>query len=163
MRKLLVSILAIGALGLGTASAQDAFGATVQLSPDYYAGINVGLVTGAPSFGLHFGINDLFTQGIGPRASLGFAGGNMGLSFDVIANLPVDTGSTPLGIYAGAGAQLRFSSSFNMALALFVGGEFRLVGANFPAGGIFAELGPSFSVTGHGTSFYLRGGFNYHF
>lgn len=161
MRKLIVSILAFVALGLGTAQAQDAFGTTVDLSPDYYAGIAGGLNGGNAAFFLHFGISDLITEGIGTRFSLGYSGA-MGLGADVIANLPVNTGDAPLGIYAGAGLGILFiPRDTRVNIGVLVGTEFRF--SNFPEGGIFLELGPAFSVTGHGTHFNLKAGFNYHF
>ncbi len=163
MRKLLVSLTAAFMIAVGTANAQDAFGSTVQLSPDYYAGANFGLTGGRAAFGLHFGISDLITQGVGTRFTVGMAGSAFNIGADVIANLPVQTGDAPLGIYAGAGLGANFADRTNVTLGLFVGGEFRLVAAGFSPGGIFAELGPSFSITGHGTAFYLRTGFNYHF
>ncbi len=164
MRKLLISIMAMVALGFGTANAQDAFGSTVELSPDYYIGANVGLRHGT-AFGLHFGINDLIANGIGTRFGVGLRGGSFALTGDVIANLPVQTGDAPLGIYAGAGLGLTFhDAATHVSLAIMAGAEYRLTGAGFAPGGIFLELGPSFSLGGGGgTGFYLGGGFNYHF
>ena len=161
MRKLILSILAIGALGFGTVQAQDAFGSTVDLGPQYYAGVSAGLHGGNAGFFLHFGISDLITEGVGTRFSLGYHGGSMGLGADVIANLPVNTGDAPLGIYAGAGLGVGFSNPANVSLGVLVGGEYRF--PNFTEGGLFLELGPAFSLTGHGTHFNLKGGFNYHF
>lgn len=161
MRKLIVSILAFVALGLGTAQAQDAFGSTVDLSPDYYAGVSAGLSGGGAAFFLHFGISDLITEGIGTRFSLGY-GGSIALGADVIANLPVNTGNAPLGIYAGAGLGLGFHrAGTNVSLGLLVGAEYRF--PNFTEGGLFLEFGPAFSLSGAGTAFNLKGGFNYHF
>ncbi|NLY59169.1 MAG: hypothetical protein GX071_11640 [Gammaproteobacteria bacterium] len=86
----------------------------------------------------------------------------MGLAADFIANLPVNTGNAPLGIYAGAGLGIGFHrAATNVSLGLLVGAEYRF--PNFTEGGLFLEFGPAFSVTGHGTAFNLKGGFNYHF
>lgn len=162
MRKLIISVMAFFAIGLGTAQAQDAFGTTVALSPDYYGGISAGVTGGDAAFYLHFGISDLITQGVGTRFSVGYHGGSMGLAADVIANLPVNTGNAPLGIYAGAGLGLGFHRiGTNVSIGLLVGAEYRF--PNFTEGGVFLEFGPAFSVSGAGTAFNLKGGFNYHF
>lgn len=164
MRKLLLSLFMLAALGFGTASAQDAFGATVALSSDYYAGASLGAgLPGGFGANLHFGISNLLTEGIGARFSAGYAGG-FALGADVIANLPVNTGDAPLGIYAGGGLGIAFKSTTRVGLGIFVGGEYRLVNAGFSDGGIFLELGPAFSIAGGGgASFNLKTGFNYHF
>jgi hypothetical protein len=163
MRRLIASLFAIAALGFGAAFAQDAFGPTVALSPDYYAGASVGAgLPGGASFNLHFGMSNLFAQGVGARFSAGIAGG-FALGADVIANLPVNTGDAPLGIYAGGGLGLAFRSETRIGVGIFAGGEYRLVNAGMPEGGIFFEMGPAFSLSGHGATFNLKGGFNYHF
>ena len=161
MRKLFVSLLAVVTLGLGSAMAQDAFGNTVELSPDYYAGVAGGLNYRSAAFFMHFGISDLITDGIGTRFSLLYNGA-FGLGADVIANLPINTGNAPLGIYAGAGLGMLFvprSTAVNIGVLL--GAEYRFAG--FQEGGLFVELGPAFSITGHGNAFNLKAGFNYHF
>lgn len=165
MRKLIISILAIFAVGAGTVQAQDAFGPTVSMSPDYYMGVSAGTAGGRAAFALHFGISNLLTDGVGTRFSVGYNGGGLGLGADVIANLPVNTGNAPLGIYAGGGLSLGFgrgaAASTNIALGLLLGAEYRF--PNWTEGGLFLEFGPAFSLTGHGTHFNLKGGFNYHF
>ena len=161
MRKLIISVVAFFAIGLGTAQAQDAFGTTVALSPDYYGGISAGISGGSAAFFLHFGISDLITDGVGTRFSVGYHGGSMGLGADFIANLPVNTGNTPLGIYAGAGLGIGFHRNTNVSIGLLAGAQNRA--PSFTLGGLFPEFGPAVSVTGHGTSFNLKGGFNYHF
>lgn len=162
MRKLLITIISLVTFGFGSVQAQDAFGSTVDLSPDYYIGTALGLNGGSAAFFLHFGINDLITDGVGTRFSVGYHGRAFGLGADVIANLPVNTQNAPLGIYAGAGLGVAFvPQNTNVNIGVLVGAEYRF--PNFREGGVFLELGPAFSITGHGTSFNLKGGFNYHF
>jgi hypothetical protein len=164
MRRLIASLFAMAALGFGSAFAQDAFGATVSLGPDYYAGASVGAgLPGGASFNLHFGMSNLLTQGVGVRFSAGYARA-FALGADIIANLPVNTGDAPLGIYAGGGLGLAFTRDTSVGIGLFAGAEYRLVNAGMPESGIFFEMGPAFSIAGNrGASFNLKAGFNYHF
>jgi hypothetical protein len=149
---------------MSSAFAQDAFGATIPLGPNYYAGASLGAgIPGGASFNFHFGMSNLFTEGVGARFSAGYASG-FALGADVIANLPVNTGAAPLGIYAGAGLGMAFQKNTRLGIGLFAGGEYRLVNSGMPEGGIFFEMGPAFSIAGGGgASFNLKAGFNYHF
>src|SRR5690625_1325503 len=161
MRRVLITIISLVTFGFGSVQAQDAFGSTVDLRPDYYIGTALGLNGGSAAFFLHFGINDLITDGVGTRFSVGYHGRAFGLGADVIANLPVNTQNTPVGIYAGAGLGVAFYEKTNVNIGVLVGAEYRF--ENFREGGLSLELGPAFSITGHGTAFNLKGGFNYHF
>lgn len=161
MRKLFVSLLAVVTLGFGSALAQDAFGNTVELSPNYYAGVGGGLNYRNAAFVMHFGISDLITDGIGTRFSVLYNGA-FGLGADVIANLPINTGNAPLGIYAGAGLNMMFvNRATAINIGILLGGEYRFAG--FQEGGVFLELGPAFSINGYGNAFNFKAGFNYHF
>lgn len=153
MRKLLVSLIAVAALGAGTALAQGA----------YWAGISVGY----PGASLHFGVEDIapdfsvrVNAGYSYVGTVGFA-----LGVDGLYELPVDMGDTPIDVYAGAGLGVGVGGgALSLAANLIVGGEFNLATAGLPEGGVFLEVGPSLQFL-PGFQFGVLGrlGFNYHF
>jgi hypothetical protein len=165
MRKWLVITLSMLALTWGSSFAQNQVVVVVEEpSPTvdrYWAGVSGGF----PGFNLHFGVHDLISPGIDGRATLSFTYvGAFGLGADVLIALPVEV-EGPFNIYGGGGLFGAFGGGGTaFGLNLFVGGEYRLVDANFPQGGLFLELGPALLVApGFGAGFNGRLGFNYHF
>lgn len=152
MRKFLVSLLAVAVLGGGAAFAQSG----------YWAGVSAGY----PGAALHFGLENV-SPNLDVRINAGYnyiGTGGFALGVDALYALPVDMGAAPIGVYAGGGLGLGIGSGVSVGLNLFAGGEFRLVDAGLPEGGIFLEAGPSL---GFSPSFNFgvtaRLGFNYHF
>src|SRR5690554_449704 len=150
MRKFLIALIAVVTLGAGTAFAQSG----------YWAGFSVGY----PGAALHFGIEDV-TPNLGVRVNAGYnyIGSGFALGLDALYDLDVDTGTTPIDVYVGGGLGLGIGSGIDVAINAFVGGEFRLVDAGLPQGGIFLEAGPSFSLSPFAFGIIGRLGFNYHF
>jgi len=150
MRKFLIALIAVVTLGAGTAFAQSG----------YWAGFSVGY----PGAALHFGIEDV-TPNLGVRVNAGYnyIGSGFALGLDALYDLDVDTGTTPIDVYVGGGLGLGIGAGIDVAINAFVGGEFRLVDAGLPQGGIFLEAGPSFSLSPFAFGIIGRLGFNYHF
>lgn len=150
MRKLLVSLITVVALGAGLASAQGA----------YWAGVSAGY----PGASLHFGIEDIAPDfSVRINAGYNYIGTGFALGVDGLYDLPVDLGDTPIDVYAGAGVGLGIGSSFDIAINVFGGGEFNLASAGLPEGGIFLEVGPSLGLSPFKFGVIGRLGFNYHF
>ncbi|MBS3967940.1 MAG: hypothetical protein KGZ60_11850 [Truepera sp.] len=153
MRKLL-TLITVLLLSLSVATAQDLTGSWV------------GVSGGFPGFNLHFGLNDVVSQGVDLRLNGSFTyTGAFGLGADVLVAIPAEL-DQPVAIYGGGGPFATFggAAGFGFGLALFVGGEYRLGDVGFAPGGIFAELGPSLGfVPNFGVGFVGRLGFNYHF
>ncbi|MFA5550785.1 MAG: hypothetical protein WDA03_04130 [Trueperaceae bacterium] len=151
MRKFLIALIAVVTLGAGTAFAQSG----------YWAGFSVGY----PGAALHFGLEDV-TPNLSVRVNAGYnyIGSGFSVGVDGLYDLAVDTGTTPIDVYVGGGLGLGIGSGFDLAVNAFVGGEFRLVDAGLPQGGVFLEVGPSFQVI-PAFRFGVIGrlGFNYHF
>jgi len=153
MRKLLISLIAIAALGTGGAFAQSGFWA--------------GLSGGYPGAQVHFGVENAFA-GLDVRANLGyafFAGNRFGFGVDVIYGLDLDTGVTPIDVYVGGGPNFSFGAGSDLRVSIdaFVGGEYRLGEIGLPEGGVFLEVGPALQVNPFAFGFIGRLGFNYHF
>ncbi len=166
MRRLFITLLAISTLGLGGALAQvtaEPFDQEVDIEPGYWAGVSLGYPFGA---NFHFGMEDLISQGIDLRATaaVGF-GGTFGIGADVLFDLPVDTGTTPLDIYAGGGAHVGFGGEDSgFMIGILAGAEYRLVDAGLPEGGVFFEFGPNIGFGDNdGVGVAAKLGFNYHF
>jgi hypothetical protein len=149
MRKLLISLLAVATLGSGAALAQGT-----------WAGVSVGW----PGAALHFGVENVIGQG-DVRANLGYTYiGGFSFGADALFPLQVDTGDVNLGVYAGGGVAFGFGVGFSAGINLLVGGEYRLVDAGLPEGGVFFEAGPTIAFApGFGFGVAGRLGFNYHF
>lgn len=152
MRKLLVSLIAVAALGTGAAFAQGG----------YWAGVSVGY----PGASLHFGVDNI-APGFAVRLNAGYnyVGAGFALGVDGLYDLPVDMGDTPIDVYAGAGLGIGVGGGpLQLAANVIVGGEFSLAGSGLPEGGVFLEVGPSLRLL---PSFQFgvlgRLGFNYHF
>lgn len=162
MRKLLVSMLAVLVLGLGSAFAQEGVDNTVTIDSDYWGGLSIGYPFGV---NFHFGIEDVIGGGTDVRFNGGFTfGGGLGLGADVLVDLPIDTGATPIDIYVGGGAALAVGGEFGFDLNLLVGGEYRLGDIGLPEGGVFLEVGPTLNVVpAFGANVNAKVGFNYHF
>ena len=150
MRKFLIALIAVATLGAGTAFAQSG----------YWAGFSVGY----PGAALHFGIEDV-TPNLSVRVNAGYnyIGSGFALGVDALYGLPVDTGTTPIDVYVGGGLGLGIGAGVDVAVNACVGGEFRLVDAGLPQGGVFREAGPSFSLSPFRFGIIGRLGFNYHF
>lgn len=156
MRKLLVVILAVLTMGAGSAFAQSG----------YWAGFSVGY----PGAALHFGIDDVVPN-LAVRVNAGYSYvGNTGFAIgaDALYELAVDMGTTPIDVYVGGGLGIGIGAgSPTISINALVGGEFRLIDAGLPQGGIFLEVGPSFSfnLPANRPPFGIVGrlGFNYHF
>lgn len=151
MRKFLVTLIAVAALGSGAAFAQG-----------YWAGVSAGF----PGAAVHFGVEDV-APSLAVRINAGYnyigtAGFAVGV--DVLYDLPVDMGDAPIDVYAGGGVGLGIGGGFNAGVNLFAGGEFSLAQAGMPEGGIFVEVGPAIAIVpGFGFGVVGRVGFNYHF
>ena len=155
MRKLLITLTVIAALGTGGVFAQSG----------YWAGVSAGY----PGAQVHFGVENAFA-GLDVRANLGYAffGGNrFGFGVDVMYDLDVDTGVTPIDVYVGGGPNFSFGTGtlgLGLSIDAFVGGEYRLGEIGLPEGGVFLEVGPAVQVIpAFGFGFVGRVGFNYHF
>lgn len=152
MRKLLVSLIAVAALGTGAAFAQGG----------YWAGVSAGY----PGAALHFGIDDI-APSLAVRLNAGYnyiGTGGFALGVDALYDLPVDMGDTPIAVYAGGGVGIGIGAGVALGVNVFVGGEFSLAQAGLPEGGVFLEVGPAIGIIpnfGFGVSGRL--GFNYHF
>ncbi len=152
MRKVLVSLIAVAALGTGAAFAQGG----------YWAGVSAGY----PGAALHFGIDDI-APALAVRLNAGYnyiGTGGFALGVDALYDLPVDLGDTPIAVYAGGGVGIGIGAGVALGVNVFVGGEFSLAQAGLPEGGVFLEVGPAIGIIpnfGFGVSGRL--GFNYHF
>ncbi len=151
MRKFLVSLIAVAALGAGTAFAQGG----------YWAGFSVGY----PGAALHFGIDNI-SPGLAARINAGYnyIATGFSLGADVLYDLAVDTGTAPIDVYVGGGVGLGIGAGVDIGVNAFAGGEFSLAQSGLPEGGVFLEAGPAISFS---PTFRLgiagRLGFNYHF
>jgi hypothetical protein len=150
MRKLIISLLAVAILGSGAAFAQT--------------GTWAGLSVGWPGAALHFGVENLATN-LDVRANLGYQyTGSFSFGVDALYNLNLQTDVPALRTYAGGGFGFAFGAGLEAGVGLLVGGEYRLVDAGFPQGGVFFEAGPAIAITpAFGFGFAGRLGFNYHF
>jgi hypothetical protein len=150
MRKLLISLIAIVALGTGASFAQT--------------GTWAGVSAGFPGAALHFGVENV-ANNLDVRANLGYNYFPVGFAFgvDALYNLNLDTGLAPLSTYVGGGVGFGFGVGIAAGINLFVGGEYRLVEAGLPQGGVFMEVGPTVGLAPFGFGFAGRLGFNYHF
>ena len=155
MRKLLISLVLIAALGAGGAFAQSG----------YWAGVS----SGWPGAQLHFGVENV-VAGLDVRGNLGFAyfGSYLEVGASVLYDLGLDTGAVPLDVYVGGGPSVGFVfggvGGFVTSLEAFGGAEYRLSDLGLPEGGVFLELGPKIVITPV-FSFVpaARLGFNWHF
>lgn len=155
MRKFLIVLMAVGTLGAGSTFAQSG----------YWVGFSVGY----PGAALHFGLEDV-TPDLAVRINAGYSyvGNSFALGLDALYDLAVNTGSTPLDVYLAGGLGIGVGSgSPTISLNFLAGGEFRLIDAGIPRGGIYLEVGPSFSFNlPEGRAPFgvvARLGFNYHF
>lgn len=170
MRKFVATLFAVSLLALGGALAQVVVESDLDIDDsDYWGGVSFGVPFGV---NFHLGLEDLLSEGVDLRAnaSAGF-GGIFGIGADVLFDLPVDTGASPIDIYAGGGLAISFGQidatpgmDTAFALGLLVGAEYSLIDAGMPEGGIFAEVGPAIGF-GAGTAIGVNAklGFNYHF
>ncbi len=150
MRKFLVALIAVATLGAGTAFAQSG----------YWAGFSVGY----PGATLHFGIEDISPDlSLRVNAGYNYIGSGFALGFDALYDLPIDMGTAPIDVYAGGGIGLGVGAGVDIAVNAVIGGEFSLVDAGLPQGGVFMEVGPSISLTPFAFGVVGRLGFNYHF
>jgi hypothetical protein len=152
MRKLLVSLIAVAALGTGAAFAQGG----------YWAGVSAGF----PGAALHFGIDDV-APALAVRLNAGYnyiGTGGFALGVDALYDLPVDLGDAPIAVYAGGGLGIGIGAGVALGINLFVGGEFSLAQAGLPEGGVFLEVGPAIGIIPNfGFGVAGRLGFNSHF
>ena len=155
MRKLLISLIVIAALGTGGAFAQSGF----------WAGVSGGY----PGAQVHFGVENVFAD-LDVRVNLnyfyfGAAATGIGIGADVLYGLDVDTGVVPIDVYVGGGPNIQVGvGDLGLSVDAFVGGEYRLGEINLPQGGVFLEVGPVIKILpGFGADFMGRLGFNWHF
>lgn len=159
MRKLLISLFAVAALGTGVSFAQSG----------YWAGVSAGW----PGAVLHFGVENAFA-GLDVRANVGYqyvGVAGFGLGADVLYGLNVDTGTLPLETYVGGGLQFGIGGGGSLGIGAFGGIEYRLGEVGLPEGGVFLEVGPTVGynlnpapgASSFGFGFAGRLGFNYHF
>lgn len=183
MRKFLVSLIAVAALGAGAAFAQG--GSWVGLSTGYPFGVT-----------LHYGMEDLFSPGMDLRLNLrgDFGGGTLtgGVTYSVfsvsvggdllygLADLSTDPNLNP---YVGGGLTLGFaggSTSDGVSIGGLAYDIHGLAGAEYLVAssfGIFGEVqlgfgqaaaaavvgGTTVSQAVSGLTYALRLGVNYHF
>jgi len=156
MRKLLISLIAVAALGTGTVFAQSGF----------WAGISGGY----PGASVLFGVENVFA-GLDVRASVGYnyyGFGNPGFGFgvDVLYGLDVDTGALPVAVYVGGGPSFSFAGgNLGISVNALVGGEYALAELGIPELSVFLEVGPAVRVlpVPLGIDFVGRLGVNYRF
>jgi hypothetical protein len=173
MRKFFITLLTVSVFGLGGALAQvttEPFDDDFDVGNEFWGGVSLGVPFGV---NFHFGVEDLLAEGVDLRTNLsaGFAG-LFGVGADVLFDLPIDTADTPIDVYAGGGLAVAFGNidrttpemETAFGLGLMVGGEYRLIDAGLPEGGIFAELGPAIGFgAGPAVTVNAKLGFNYHF
>lgn len=152
MRKLLISLFAVAALGTGAAFAQSGF----------WAGVSAGW----PGAALHFGVENVAAN-LDVRANVGasYTFSSFSIGVDALYGLALDTGALPLDTYVGGGAAVGIGAGpVSVGAGLFGGIEYRLAEAGLPEGGVFLEVGPSFAFTpSFAFGVLARLGFNYHF
>lgn len=164
MRKLSVGLLTVLVLSLGSTFAQTIDAPPSPVPPgQYWGGLSVG-GSGVSGLTFHFGLINGLGDGISLRGNLGVGfAGTFGLGADAMFNLPIEV-EGPLAVYAGGGPYLALGGVTGLGINLFVGAEYRLVDLDFPAGGVFLELGPNLNISpGFSGGFYGRGGLNFHF
>jgi hypothetical protein len=127
----------------------------------YWGGVSFG----SPGISFHVGAEDALGAGVDLRGNLGYNYlFSRGVSIGADALFHFDTDAGAIDVYGGAGGFLALGGGFGLALQGLVGGEYRLVDAGFPEGGLFFELGPDLYLA---PSVFLgftgRVGFNYHF
>jgi hypothetical protein len=149
MRKLLISLFAVAALGTGAAFAQSGF----------WAGVSGGY----PGAEAHFGVENVFA-GLDLRANVGYSYGASALTVgaDVLYGLDLDTGALPLDTYVGGGGTLVLQPNLFGTVNVFGGVEYRLGEVGLPEGGVFLEVGPTIRLP-FAIGITARLGFNYHF
>lgn len=150
MRKILISLITVAVFGAGAAFAQSG----------YWAGVSAGY----PGAALHFGISNVSPDlSVRVNAGYNYIGSGFSIGADALYGLPITTGTAPIDLYAGGGVGLGVGAGVDVALNVFAGGEFRLADAGFQQGGVFLEVGPSFSLSPFAFGVIGRLGFNYHF
>lgn len=156
MRKLLISLIAVAALGAGTAFAQSGF----------WAGVSGGY----PGAQVHFGVENVFA-GLDVRANVGFnyygfGAPTIGVGVDVLYGLDADTGAVPINVYVGGGPNFTFvGGNLGAGVMAFVGGEYALGDLGIPELSVFLEVGPAVKLLPQpfGFDFAGRLGVNYRF
>ena len=161
MRKLLITLVGVLALGFGAVNAQ-----TIDdtATTDYYAGGSLGLiftpsVTG--SIAGQFGIKNVLADNLDARFDLGVLfNGGFNIGANALYNFELD-GDAPLNIYVGGGPRLYFADSVLFGLS-FRGG------AEYPFSEVISGFGelrvdPIFGGGGAVTLFGLAVGANYNF
>ncbi|UCH26752.1 MAG: hypothetical protein JSV66_03640 [Trueperaceae bacterium] len=142
MRKVLVILVSVVALGLGSTWAQG--------------DITLGASAGFPYAAAHVSIADL-AAGLDVRANVVFAlsdygGGDssgFGVGADVLYGLDFDLG-IDVDVYAGAGATFTFGTDQVALLNAFIGGTYPLDVSGMSGLSLFAEVGPGFTITAPG-------------
>jgi hypothetical protein len=130
------------------------------------SGAWAGISFGVPATALHVGGEDALGEGVDLRGTLGFSylySSGVYLGADALFNLDLDTGA-PIDTYLGAGAFTSIGGGFGLGIQGLFGGEYRLVEAGLPEGGVFFEIGPDLYLAPR-VFLGLTGriGFNYHF
>jgi hypothetical protein len=161
MRKFFVSLFAVSVLGLGGALAQ-VITTEADVDTPFWAGFSTGYPFGG---NLHFGLSDAMGEGMDVRVNTSLGLGFFGLGADLLFDLPVETGTTPVDVYLGGGPSVGFvAGAVGFGVNLFGGAEYRLTEAGFSEGGVFAEVGPSLAfVPAFAAGASVKLGFNYHF
>ena len=125
MRKLLITLVGVLALGLGAANAQ-----TIDDTDDtnYYAGGSLGFVTAnGPVRGTltgHFGLEDVLTDGLDARFDLGVIfGTGLNIGANALYNIEIEEESE-FGIYVGGGPRLYFGDEALFGLGIRAGGNY---------------------------------------
>ena len=126
MRKTLIALAGVLALGLGAANAQ-----TIDNSPSnaYYAGASLGLVTGSGlnttgSLTGHFGIADLLAENFDARFDLGiFFTGGISLGANALYYFDLQS-DAPINVYVGGGPRLYIDDGAYFGLGIRGGADY---------------------------------------
>ena len=161
MRKLFITLSALGLLAFGSAFAQvgDA-DLAVDIPNDTWVGASVGF----PGLNVHVGRQDVLGAADLRGTAAVTYGGAFGIGADILADLPFDFDSPFLEIYAGGGAFVTLGGGFGFGVQGLIGGEYFLAEADLPEGAVFLELGPAITVApSFDPGIVGRLGFNYYF
>ena len=129
--------------------------------PRHYFGVYAGYPVAG---GLHVGMRDLVTEGLGARFGIGFAlPGAFAMELAVLYEFDAIFGQAGTALYVGPGVLARFGSGTTaLDLELIIGVEYSL-----PDGpvSVFGEFGPGFTMapTAGDASLIARVGMNYGF
>ena len=161
MRKTLIALAGVLALGLGAANAQ-----TIDdtATTDYYAGGSLGLIFTPSTTGSlsgHFGIQNVLAENLNARFDLGviFSGG-FNIGANALYNFDLE-GDSPITVYVGGGPRLYIEDTVLFGLSFRGGADYAFTDVVSGFGEL--RLDPVFGGGGAVTLFGLAVGANYNF